>query len=182
MSQESSTENVTPPPPPTEPMESVSPEPGPEPKKSWKGLIIGISALLVLGLIGGGVALFVNANRTITVSGTMSLFDDLTPSKYDDGNFVMLSDSRCAGTGGYSDLREGASVTVYGKSGERLGLGSLDSSYGEEGFCIFSYSIPDIPAGEGFYSVEVTHRGELSGAESEVEDGHLRISGTIGES
>jgi len=83
--------------------------------------------------------------------------------------------------GGYSDLREGASVTVYGKTGERLGLGELKDPYGEaNGFCIFSYDVPDIPAGEGIYSVEVTHRGELSGSESEVEDGRLWISGTIG--
>jgi hypothetical protein len=181
MSQENAptelTETVTP--PPIDPTDPVEPEP--EPGKSRRGLVIGLITLAVVGLIGGGVAWYAYANRTITVSGTMSLMADPSPSEYSDPHFVMLSGDRCAGQGGYSDLREGASVTVYGKTGERLGLGELKDSYGEaNGFCIFSYDVPDIPAGEGIYSVEVTHRGELSGSESEVDDGQLWISGTIG--
>lgn len=81
------------------------------------------------------------------------------------------TDDCSAGTGGYSDIREGASVVITDASGKKLAVGSLKEGkpYGESRLCTFGFSIEDIPGGEGPYSVEVGSRGEVAFTEDEAD-------------
>jgi len=69
----------------------------------------------------------------------------------------------CTGSGGYSDIAEGASVTVYDAAGKARAIGSLQhSDRMSTGACSFAITVPDVPDGEQIYQVEVTHRGKVS--------------------
>jgi hypothetical protein len=66
----------------------------------------------------------------------------------------------------------GTAVTVYDSSGavvavSQLGRGSGSYSSG----CRFSFSVPDVPTGERFYQVEISHRGKMNLTADEAEAG-----------
>ncbi|WP_215789706.1 hypothetical protein [Paractinoplanes bogorensis] len=99
------------------------------------------------------------APKTLTVSGTMALHDD----------DLLSYDGGCAGNGGYDDISDGASVTVTDAGGEIVGLGSLTGSTMVSGTeCDFSFTVTGVPAGKGFYGVEVSHRGSVKYAEADL--------------
>lgn len=73
----------------------------------------------------------------------------------------------CYATDGYDDIRSGAQVTVKDETGTVIALGSVDpghvlesSSYGAM-TCIFGFHAGDVPENKAFYTIEVSHRGEL---------------------
>lgn len=87
----------------------------------------------------------------------------------------------CLTDGGYSDIRTGAQVTVTNESGKVIALGSLDAGHTSDTLmlptfnpdtavvenapkatqCVFGFTVPGVPEGESFYSIEVAHRGQL---------------------
>ncbi|MGW0905007.1 hypothetical protein [Streptomyces sp. NPDC002853] len=100
---------------------------------------------------------------TFTLKGKFTLTED-----------AFDIDGDCAGTGGYDDIREGTSVTVYGASGDVLATGRLgDSKSVTYGTCTYKIAVDDVPRGEKFYKVEVSHRGTLQLTAKQAEDGEL---------
>lgn len=100
-----------------------------------------------------------------TLEGSFTLNEDAT--EYDGG---------CFGTGGYDDIREGTGVTVYGADGKVIATGALgDSSYADY-TCRYDIAVQDVPKGEKFYKVEVSHRGTLQLSAEEAENGELAAS------
>jgi len=103
---------------------------------------------------------------TITLTGSMTLYDTGLQS-YGDG---------CAGTGGYSDIAEGASVTIYDDSSKIVGTGHLgNSTMIGSGGCEFDFSV-QVPGGKPFYQVEVTHRGKVTYSADDVKAGNVELS------
>ncbi|HEX4432838.1 MAG TPA: hypothetical protein VHZ96_26430 [Frankiaceae bacterium] len=82
--------------------------------------------------------------------------------------------SSCQPGGGYHDIRPGAEVVISDDAGHtlaitQLGQGQIDNSYR----CRFKFAA-SVPAGKHFYGVEVTHRGVVKFAESEL--GHAALT------
>ena len=164
--------------------ETIAPEVEPEPVKSKrKPWIIAGAVVAVLAVIGAGVGLFLALKppADVTVVATVGLMQEISDNKYGTDNYLAVSDESCFGLGGYDDLSAGAGVTVYGAAGQVVGVGSLDKGIDIGDMCMFSSEIV-VPGGEAFYSMEVTHRGELRASASEINpDTHrLSIVGTIG--
>ncbi|MEU6371248.1 hypothetical protein ABZ876_37615 [Streptomyces sp. NPDC046931] len=164
----------TPPPAPTEPP-SVPTPPTPR-KRRINTLGAGIIGVIVgAGLVGG--AWLISANSapgkpaTFTLKGSFALTD----SVYNDPD-----DDSCRGrtNSGYDDIAEGTSVTVYGAKGDVIATGSLGKSKSDEMgvTCTFKIAVPDVPKGEKFYKVEVSHRGTVQLSAKEAENGELGAS------
>lgn len=76
---------------------------------------------------------------------------------------------RCSGSGGYDDLHSGTQVLVKDGAGKVLAKGNLESGKtGANKYCRFEFTIHDVPASD-FYSVAVSHRGELTYSRDELE-------------
>lgn len=155
------------PPPPTEPPTMPA-----EPKKRLSPLAAGTLGLaLGASLMGGIWAITANSGpsepATFTLEGTFTLTEDATSTG---------DDCSASYDSGYDDIAEGTSVTVYGAGGDVVATGELgDSTY--SGYtCEFAIAVPDVPKGEKFYKVEVSHRGTLQLSAEEAENGELAAS------
>ncbi|MCH9036369.1 MAG: hypothetical protein IH860_03485 [Chloroflexi bacterium] len=123
-----------------------------------------------------------------TIRGTLTLSDEDT---------LWSHGAPCSGSGGYDDIREGAQVVVKNEEGEVIATSSLQQGTGRDllvalleaadelegketptsasGFeglelvvCVlpFEVAVPNA----AFYSVEVSHRGELSYSREELDE------------
>jgi hypothetical protein len=90
---------------------------------------------------------------TFTVNGGLQLVDKKAHWK--------LGDS-CSGSGGFQDIRPGADVVVSA-GGVDLALAPLDAGMAFEAddlstFCQFIFTVKDVPAGKGIYTLTIGHR------------------------
>lgn len=69
--------------------------------------------------------------------------------------------SSCFGRRGYDDIGPTTQVTVTA-GGEVVALGLLGLGKYDGGVCTFPISVNNVPVGHDFYSVEVSHRGEIN--------------------
>jgi hypothetical protein len=137
-------------------------------------LVIGVPLLL----LAGSVYAFTVVNPLIPVARAAS--PSPAPSTFAvtgqievNGNYRntdIQNDLRCAMTGGYSDIREGAQVVVTDAASKTIALGQL--SYGSwdqnDARCIFLFSVTEVPAGHRFYGIEVSRRGRLQYTAEEI--------------
>lgn len=158
------------PPPPTGPPAEPAPD---KPKKRLSPLAAGLIGLAIgAGIVGATWAVTANNGpnepATFTLEGTFTLTEDVSS----DG------DGGCAGRydSGYDDIREGTNVTVYGAGGDVVATGALGESKKAAYSCIFDIAVPDVPKGEKFYKVEVSHRGTVQLSAEEAENGELAAS------
>ena len=93
----------------------------------------------------------------------------------------------CEGKGGYSDIREGTQVVVKDDTGSVVAVGALgpgDGGWGVSGKgdtdCRLGFNIVGIPD-EGFYSIEVSHRGELAYSYNDLEALGWTVAFELGE-
>ncbi|MFD7710173.1 hypothetical protein [Streptomyces sp. NPDC059786] len=149
-------------------MPPAPPQPPVGQKRRLSPLAAGVLGLVVgAGIVGGVWAITAHSGPgdpgTFTLEGEFMLTDSVAPSG-DDG---------CGGLDGYDDIQEGASVTVYGAAGDVVATGSLgDSTYDSDAYdCTFAVAVPDVPKGEKFYKVEVSHRGTVQMTAEEAESG-----------
>jgi hypothetical protein len=105
---------------------------------------------------------------TLTLSGSV-MFGPTVPGIY--------GSVSCYGTGGYSDIREGAAVVVTDNDSKtiaitQLGQGLLTTAsvYG----CVFPF-LTNVPGGRGFYGLTVTHRGTVKFTEGQI-NGPIQVS------
>lgn len=61
----------------------------------------------------------------------------------------------CSGHSEYTEIKEGVQVSVLDSSGKVVALGALGPGQQMNGDCGWVFSIDNVPAGGGFYSVEV---------------------------
>lgn len=154
------------PPPPAEPPTPAAPAASRFSPRA-AGLIGLAAGAALMGSIWAIVANTESGPDTFTLEGTFTLIEDAIP---------VDDDCRADYDSGYDDIREGTSVTVYGAGGEVIGTGELGDSTSIDAACVFDISIDDVPKGEKFYKVEVSHRGTLQLTAEEAENGELAAS------
>jgi hypothetical protein len=97
-----------------------------------------------------------------------------------DSDSVLQRESQCTGTGGYDDIRNGTQVRVSDEDGELLAVGSLGEGLVSQDStpiftkCHFPISVSDVPEAR-FYSIEVSHRGEISYSKAELEQRNWNV-------
>lgn len=171
---------------PHDPNQPIAPlvQPQPEPKTSHKGRTVAIvvsAVFAVFVVVGIGIALGGRGNQpksaetpaAFKVTGTVAVEAGDGSEGTDGGD--------CVTDGGYADIASGTQVTIKDESGKVIALGSLDPGHTSEVLtlpafnsdtgiiedrpqatkCVFGFSVPNVPEGESFYSIEVAHRGEL---------------------
>lgn len=106
--------------------------------------------------------------QTFTATGTLTV-----PSATGPGN-------SCVSESGFDDVGVGTQVTIANASGKIVATGRIKSSKwaggrGEPGStmagygpCVFSFSVPDVPAGKKFYKLTISDRGTMTYSESEL--------------
>jgi len=177
-------DNVPPAEPPADiPPADPDPEPAPEAKKRpW--LIIALIGGLVLAGLGVGAWALLHTSPIKVTGSLMLAYEAPESSKYsvDLGNYVTSeSTGECYGIDGYDDIIEGASVTIRGENGQLLGIGHLEAGTNlDEIGCLFDSNEIEVPGDQKFYTMEVTHRGDLTAAADEIVNGKLNISGSLG--
>ncbi|WP_345695468.1 hypothetical protein [Kitasatospora terrestris] len=82
----------------------------------------------------------------------------------------------CSGTGGYQDIHEGATVTVYDGGGRAVATGSLAAGMRVGLYCRFSVWVTGVPVGPGSYQVEVSHRGKATLSAEDAQAGKYEAS------
>lgn len=108
------------------------------------------------------------------------------PPTYDVmGAFVLLADtdgpdSDCRGSGGYSDIRSGVTVTARDGTGRTLATGRLGPGTRESIIsCVFEFEVRGL-AQSDFYSFEVGRRGELTYSHAEMEAARWTVGFELG--
>jgi hypothetical protein len=140
----------------------------------WPLFFAGLAGAALVGALWVGLDLAragspgapaVTAGQTFDLSGTFTLYS------------TGYSYSTCGGSGGYSDITTGTAVTVYNAAGTVLSQGALGSGHSNgAGTCLFSLSAPNVPAGEKFYLVEVSHRGRIMVQPDDARYGRVALS------
>jgi hypothetical protein len=162
----------------------------PEPARARNNVPIIVAIAIVGVLVVGGLVILLsnrsqpavhNQAQTHTLNGTVSLTDvgDLTlgtsPS-------IGGTDGNCYGTGGYSDMAEGADVTVKDGAGKILATGSLGGGTGSisnfASSCSFEFTV-QVPDAD-FYTVEVSHRGGVNFSHADLESKGWTVSLSLG--
>lgn len=89
----------------------------------------------------------------VTVHGNLDV-DDFSNSG---SGCLFGSDS------GYSDISQGAQVTVTAPDGTVLGAGQLGAPVSKVGstVCLFRFTVSDVKGGEPRYGVTISHRGTV---------------------
>ncbi|MEU4090161.1 hypothetical protein [Streptomyces aureus] len=121
-------------------------------------------------LVGGAWVISANIGPGDPDTFTLKGFFSLT-----DGSSVVRDGSGgCRGSGGYDDIQEGTSVTVYDASGSVVATGNLGHSKGAPySACVFKVAVDGVPKGQKYYKVEVSHRGTVQMTAEEAEAGEL---------
>ncbi|MEU2409123.1 hypothetical protein ABZ609_33135 [Streptomyces rubiginosohelvolus] len=111
------------------------------------------------------------ADGTFTLEGEFTLTEEA----------VSDGIGGCEGSGGYSDIQLGTSVTVYDAAGTVIATSALILSEFDEaaGSCTYDVSVEDVPADEDFYQLEISHRGKLHLPAEEAKSGSF--SGSLGD-
>lgn len=87
----------------------------------------------------------------------------------------MTVSGRC-GSGGYSDMRDGAQVEIVNQDNKVLGVSTLKEG---EGTCFFTFVVRDVPSGERLYGASTgnSNRGVIWKTQQEAmaEGFHLTL-------
>ena len=152
-------------------------DPGGRVTVSRKGVItVTVIALVVVGLAGAAWAVLGRATeRSHTIKGEMTLID------YDSFRRMSVGAS-CSGDGGYSDIDEGATVSVRNQSGTLIGSGHLGAGKIEGDVlkaCVVPFEVTGVKDAE-FFQVEVSRRGGLSYSKADMEQRGWTVSASLG--
>ncbi|MEU4578946.1 hypothetical protein [Nonomuraea sp. NPDC023979] len=122
--------------------------------------VLTISAVLLVALAGLAVVATVWLRAPVmapalTVDGSVTVRGE-PPA------VLTNNELSCTTGGGFDDIRQGAQVVVTDAAGKTIALGELSAgSWKRNVGCIFLFNVEDVPAGEKFYGVEVSHRGRV---------------------
>jgi hypothetical protein len=83
-------------------------------------------------------------------------------------NAVGGSGTGCQGTGGYSDIGPGTQVTLKDQSGTILAAGPLGTPTNSYP-CTWTAFLEQVPMDRQFYSLEVSHRGQITKSLQELQ-------------
>lgn len=155
-----------------DPYTGVGAPPARSPKRRSRRRVLVLALIAVAALggavgIGGGILFALiqsgkidnQLSRTFTVTGivTLSLEDSINTG------------STCYGDGGYSDMRVGAPVVVTDASQKTVALGTIVSAEEVSEECRFAFRVENVPRGEDFYGIQISHRGRLQYSADDLE-------------
>lgn len=113
---------------------------------------------------GGAV---VGCTATTTTVGTKAVEGSLVLKE-----MTNVDNPTCRGRESYDDINEGAQVVVKDETGAIIATSSLSGgtpvTANLGGYCQFTFQVT-VPADRDFYSFEVSHRGELTYSNAEME-------------
>ncbi len=138
-----------------------------------------VALLVIVALAGGAVVWYTHMGPGVprhTVTGTLLLID--TTSQYSPG--IGVTGDSCYGIGGYEDLGPGAAVVLKDEKGTILATTSLGMGTGKRMACTFSFTLTDVTDGASFYSVEISHRGQITNSHEEMDSNGWRFALSIG--
>ncbi|GAA3483266.1 hypothetical protein GCM10018966_077980 [Streptomyces yanii] len=151
-----------------------------------------IGAVAGAAIVGGTwYATGNDTSNSITTAGKAAA-DGKPAAAPDDETFTLTGDftltdgaisdgiGGCEGSGGYDDIMLGTSVTVYDAAGAVIATSALLLSEYDEtaGTCTYDVSVADVPGGQDFYQVEISHRGKIQLSAEEAKSGGF--SGSLG--
>jgi hypothetical protein len=118
-----------------------------------------------------------SSSSSHTLNGTLTLQDTSSVTvgegKYE-GVCIAAVDS------GYTDIDDGAQVTVTNSKGKIIGASSLHAKGPtSDGECVWKFAVDGIPDSD-FYKVEVAHRGGLTFSKDEMTANHWKAQLTLG--
>ena len=129
------------------------------------GLVVGVAVLGGYVLLRGEDVTDAANSDAFTLTGRFALR----------GGAESDGAGRCQGEDGYTDIHSGAAVTVYDAGGEVIAVGALSDPKASDPelivSCEFTVTVPNVPRGERFYAVEVTHRGRVTVSAEQAEAG-----------
>jgi hypothetical protein len=128
-----------------------SPTGAPAHPRRRRTLVLALAAVAVLAG-GAGAAYYLSGDEHIDVRGRFVLADR-------DG-FTAVDGGHCAGNGGYSDISTGTQIVVTDDAGRTVAVGKLGEGNWINSYCELPFAV-DVPAGSGFYGIEVSHRGRV---------------------
>lgn len=132
-----------------------------------------IAAAVVISVAMMVTAVFIFNSFERKPDGTFMIAGSVRVKDSGSGLTFGSSTGECRGKGGYEDLHEGASVAVADAGGRTIAIGKLGPGESTtapgvaEGSpvrlvaCTFRLEILDVPEGEHFYRITVTHRGTM---------------------
>lgn len=115
-----------------------------------KKLIMAAAALLAVAGCAGPVTADMPppvVPETFMVLGSVNV-SKFVSADYEDG-------TPCTSDGGFTDIAEGAQVTVLSAEGTKLAVGALQAGVFEGFHCRFDFEVDGIPEGESLYDVTV---------------------------
>lgn len=132
----------------------------PAPRRSRRGVIIGLAAAIVL--VAAGTATYFVAFSAVTIKGTVIVGS--TGAGYGPGP------SECHGAGAYADVTAGATVEITDGAGKTIALGKLGPGKTVNvSQCQFAFAV-DAPRSD-IYGIQVSRRGVLKYTRAEVQNG-----------
>lgn len=122
-------------------------------------LIVVASVLLLSGCSSSPAPIDVTGSLTLTSAAALKF----------DGS------QECTASSGYDDIATGGQVVVSDDGGKTIGLGTLTAGTlttidDLNWSCVFSFSVPKIPAGGSFYKVAIGHRDGVQFTEANLRD------------
>jgi hypothetical protein len=126
--------------------------------------VIVLAAVLVLAGAGVGWASatgHLGGADTLTASGTFRVTDGLSRTE----------GAVCFVSGVFPDIATGTAVIITDASATTVAIGALSAGTGDSNVCVFRFAVPNVPAGKGFYGVEVASRGRVQFTEAEMRSG-----------
>ncbi|MFD1277346.1 hypothetical protein ACFQ51_52265 [Streptomyces kaempferi] len=79
-------------------------------------------------------------------------------------------------SGPYTDIQEGATVTVYSADGKVVATGALQQGVPSATDCTFPFAASGVPEGSKFYQVEISHHGKVTVSSAEARAGKFTAS------
>ena len=148
----------------TEPTTAID-APGQPARRPRRLLLIAAGLIVVLALAGGGWAYATGRifPRGFTAVGTVAV---------DDANLTRSAGTVCHVSGTYPDIAEGAQVIITDAASKTVAIGRLGQGRANDRHdCVFPFAVRGVPAGLGFYGVEVAKRGRVQFTEAEMRSG-----------
>jgi len=150
----------------------TAPSSPPPSRRSKRPLVLAVIGVAVVA-VAAAAAMASGSAESHTVTGSIELHS--SSSSY------LSEGESCSGVGGYSDMNEGAQVTLRNGKDESLAIGQLGSGVYDSTSraCVFKYTLTNVPK-EDFYRVQVSHRGELEYSYDDMQANGWDIQSTLG--
>ncbi len=125
---------------------------------------------------GGKLAWIITAAVVVLALAAAGAYVLLRPTGFDVQGTFELSDidtarAGCIGQGGYSDITGHDQVVVTDAAGKTVAIGRVVKGTTDGETCEYTFLVPDVPSGLGFYGVEVGRRGRVQYNEEQIRQG-----------